>query len=193
MTQLFIAGVLGGLVFFVWSAISWMALPWQRMVYKTFLDENEVARLIATQAPESGIYGLPAEPKYPAGADKGQRDAIDQAVWTRLQEGPTMTAVIKRGGLASFPQMLGVALVTYVVVAILFGWMLSLTSGLSYAERVGFVSVAGLAAGVICRVPDWNWHQYPMNHTVVQIASLLIGWFLSGLVMAHFVRGLQAS
>jgi hypothetical protein len=66
-----------------------MALPWQRMVYKTFVDENEVARLIEAQALESGIYGLPAEPKYPAGADKSQRDAIDQAVRRKIHEGPT--------------------------------------------------------------------------------------------------------
>jgi hypothetical protein len=85
--------------------------------------------------------------------------------------------------------MLTVAFVTYVVVAAFFGWMLSRTCGMSYAERVLFVTIAGLAAGVICRVPDWNWHQYPLNHTLVQVANQVVGWFLAGLVLASVVRG----
>lgn len=189
MTDLLIGIVLAGLVFFVWSAISWMALPWQRAVYKKFADEDAVARAIAANAPESGMYGLPEEPKYPPGASKEQREAIDKAVWDRIQTGPTVTAVVKFGGFAPLPRMLIVAFMTYVVVAALFGWMLAQTAGLSYAERVLFVTLAGLAAGVICRVPDWNWHQYPTNHTLVQIASLTIGWLLAGLVLAYFVRG----
>lgn len=188
MTQLLIAALLGGLAFFIWSAISWMALPWQRMVYKSFVDEDEVARVIGLHAPDSGMYGLPAEPKYPPGADKTQREAIDQAVWTKIQSGPTVTAVVKHGGFAPFPQMLVVAFLTSVGVALLFAWMLSQTTGLSYFERVLFVTIAGFASGAICRLPDWNWHQYPTNHTVVQIASLTIGWLLSGLVIACFVR-----
>lgn len=189
MMSILLGALTGGAVFFVWSAISWMALPWQRAVYKPFTDEEAIAQVIGTHAPESGMYGLPAEPKYPPAATKEQRAAIDQAAWDKIQKGPTVTAVVKYGGFAPLPQMLAVALVTYCIVAGLFGWMLSHTSGLSYVERVGFVTVAGLAAGIICRVPDWNWHQYPLNHMLVQIANLAIGWLLAGLALAYFVRG----
>ena len=56
--------LLSTVVFFVWSAISWMALPWQRGLFKQFQDEDAMAQLLDTQAPGSGIYGLPAEPSY---------------------------------------------------------------------------------------------------------------------------------
>ena len=65
----FILGViLASVVFFIWSAISWMALPWQRGIFKAFQNEAKMAQVLAEQAPVSGIYGLPAEPKYPPSA-----------------------------------------------------------------------------------------------------------------------------
>jgi hypothetical protein len=101
----------------------------------------------------------------------------------------TVTAVVKHGGFPPLARMLAVAFFTYAGVAAMFAWMLSRTSGMSYAERVAFVAVAGLAAGIICRVPDWNWHQYPANHTLVQIANQAIGWLLSGFALAAIVHG----
>ncbi|MBI1826896.1 MAG: hypothetical protein HY287_07835 [Planctomycetes bacterium] len=189
MTTIFLGALLAGAIFFLWSAISWMALPWQRAQYKSFADEDAVAKMIASQSPQSGMYGLPAEPKYPPGATKEQRDKVDTAVWERLQKGPTVTAIVKQGGIPSFPQMLIVAFITYAAVAFLFGWMLAQTSGLSYLERVAFVTIAGIAAGIVCRLPDWNWHQYPTGYTVVQIANLAIGWCLAGLALAWIIRG----
>ncbi len=189
MTELLLAGLTGGVIYFVWSAISWMALPWQRGIYKSFRDEEQVAQVLKVQATESGIYGLPAEPKYPAGASKEQRAAIDGTVWSRLRSGPTLTAVIGFGGMPTFPRLLVVAFAIYLLVAFLFAGMLSVTHGLSYWERVAFVGVLGLAAGIICRLPDWNWHQYPLNYASVQIASLFVGWLLSGLAIAYFING----
>jgi hypothetical protein len=188
MTELLLGALLGGAVFFVWSAISWMALPWQRAVYKPFVNEDAVVEVMGANAPEPGLYGLPEEPKYPLGATKEQRETIDRAVWEKLQK-ITVTAVVTHGGFPPLPRMLGVAFVTYTVVALLFCWMLSKSTGLLYGERVLFIAVAGLSAGLICRLPDWNWHQYPLNHTIVQIANLLVGWTLSGLVMAWLVKG----
>jgi Domain of unknown function (DU1801) len=61
--------------------------------------------------------------------------------------------------------MLSIAFAANVVVSLIFGWMLAQTTGLGYGERVAFVFLAGLAAGIACRVPDWNWHKFPLNHT----------------------------
>ncbi|MBI3449858.1 MAG: hypothetical protein HY049_13200 [Acidobacteria bacterium] len=186
----FVLGVtLAALVFFVWSAISWMALPWQRGVFKEFRDEEKVAQFLADEAPTTGIYGLPAEPRYPVGSTKEQRDAIDQIVWNKMQSGPLVFAVVSRERFAPFPKMLAIALVGNVAVSLIFGWMLRNTTGLGYGERVVFILLGGVAAGISCRIPDWNWHKFPWNHTLINIASLAIGWLLSGLVLAGFVRG----
>jgi len=186
----FILGVtLASVVFFVWSAISWMALPWQRGVFKQFHDEDSMAQLLDAQAPRSGVYGLPAEPKYPTDATKEQREAIDQEAWAKIQRGPLVFAVVSREGYGTFPRMLATAFFGNLIVSLLFAWMLAQTTGLHYGERVVFLFVASIAAGIACRFPDWNWHKFPLNHTLINIASLAIGWLLSGLMLAWYVRG----
>jgi hypothetical protein len=186
----FILGVtLASLAFFVWSAISWMALPWQRGVFREFRDEEAVARALDAHAPESGVYGLPGEPSYPDGATKEQRDAIDREVLARIQRGPIVFAVVGREGLPRLPRLLVQAFLGNLVVSVIFGWMLAQTSGLGYGERVAFLFLASVAAAVACRYPDWNWHRFPLDHTIVNAASLAVGWLLSGLVLASFVPG----
>lgn len=103
--------VLASLAYFLWSAISWMALPWQRAQFKSFLNEDRVAEVLDHAAPASGIYGLPAGPKYPAGATKEQRDEIEKAAYERLQRGPIVFAVVARSGYPSYPRMLARAFV----------------------------------------------------------------------------------
>jgi hypothetical protein len=56
-------------------------------------------------------------------------------------------------------------------------------------HRVAFVAVGGLAAGPACRLPDWNWHRFPLNDTVVNVASLAFGSLLAGVVLAALIPG----
>jgi hypothetical protein len=102
ITQFLLGVLLSSAAFFIWSAISWMALPWQRGVFKAFTDEDDMTRVLAGQAPESGVYGLPAEPRYPADATKAQRDAIDWAVFDKIMCGPVVFAVVARGHFGSY-------------------------------------------------------------------------------------------
>ena len=48
--------VLSSAVFFVWSAISWMVLPWQRAQFKRFVSDDRVGELRpdAPLPPEAG-------------------------------------------------------------------------------------------------------------------------------------------
>ena len=53
------ASVLGGLVVFLWGAVSWMSLPLHQMTVQGFDDEAQVSRVIASHAPGIGVYVLP--------------------------------------------------------------------------------------------------------------------------------------
>ena len=100
-----------------------------------------------------------------------------------------MFAVVSREGLGRYPVMLAIALASNVITALLVAGLLSQTSGLGYFERVAFVAVVAVVAGIACRIPDWNWHKFPLDYTVVSIASLVAGWLLAGLMLARFVHG----
>jgi hypothetical protein len=72
--------------------------------------------------------------------------------------------------------------------ALLLTWLLLQTSGLSYARRVLFLAVAGLAASVIADLPNWNWWGFSGAYTVVNLIDYTITWFLAGLVIAKVAK-----
>ncbi|HEY7475307.1 MAG TPA: hypothetical protein VH679_09880 [Vicinamibacterales bacterium] len=185
MTWTLIGGaVAGGVIAWVWGAISWMALPWHHATFLAFSDESEIERAILASAPVSGVYGLPAPPRTPRGADRAAREAADRAAQQRMIAGPIVTAVVQRHGFGSVPLAMLRAFVIYAAASLVLTWLLLHTADLSYWRKVGFVAAVGLAAGLICRLPDWNWHGYSTSYTAVSIADHVVGAFLVGLALA---------
>ena len=74
--QLVLGSVLGAIVLFVWSAIAWMLIPWPGEPLRTFTNEDAVAQAIKANAPRSGNYLLPNEPKRTPGMtnEQSQKD-----------------------------------------------------------------------------------------------------------------------
>jgi hypothetical protein len=187
LLTIFWGAIAGGAIAWIWGAISWMVLPWHHATFLSFTDEADIARVVLDGCPRSGVYGLPAPPRYPPGADKAAREAIDYAANRQMQVGPIVTAVVQRGGFGSVPTAMMRAFVIYAVAGGVMTWLLLQTSGLSYWERAGFVTGVALAASLICRMTDWNWHGYSTPYTVVCIADHVVSGFLVGLGLAGLV------
>jgi hypothetical protein len=185
MTWTLISGaVAGGAIAWVWGAISWMVLPWHHATFLAFTDEAGIERAILASAPMSGVYGLPAPPRTARDADRAAREAADRMAQQRMIAGPIVTAIVQRNGFGSVPLAMLRAFVIYAVASLVLTWLLLQTSGLSYWQQVGFVAALGLAAGLMCRLPDWNWHGYSTSYTAVNVVDHVIAAFLVGLALA---------
>ena len=174
----------GGAVAWIWGAISWGVLRWHHATFVAFADEQEAARWVIANCPGSGVYGLPAPPRHERGAGAGVRLAAERAASERMTSGPIVTAVVNRNGFGSVPAAMARAYVIYAIGAGVIAWLLQQTGGLTYWERTAFVTGVGLAAGLICRLPDWNWHGYSTSYTAVCVADHVVGAFLLGLALA---------
>jgi hypothetical protein len=183
-TTLLLAAALGGVVAWLWGAISWMALPWHHVLLRRFEGEEEFVRVLERAAPVSGVYGYPGVPCPPPGATPEQRAAADRDVLEQMRRGPLVLAFVERRG---FPPvwrpMLG-ALAVYMFVSLLLGWLLLHAPGLPYGRQVLFVAAVGLAGAALCRLPDWNWHRIDVRWTGVLVADATVCWTLVGLVLA---------
>lgn len=169
-------GIVGGIILFIWSAISWMVLPWHMTTLNAFTNENAVVQAVKANASQSGIYVLPFK----------QMDAKqDQST----QKIPQVFASVNFNGMdSSMAKPMFIGLIGLVITAILAAWLLSKTGGLNYFGRIGFVLVFALAGSLMTNIPYWNWFAFDTNYTLVIIADTLIGWFLAGLVMAKMVK-----
>ena len=178
--------LVGGAIAWVWGAISWMALPWHHATFRAFSNEDELERVVRTSCPESGVYGLPAPPKSSPGMDKAARATADRAAQARMMSGPIVTAIVQRGGFGSVPLAMLRAFAIYAVAGSVMTWVAIKTDG-QYWDSVGVVTAMGLAAGLICRVTDWNWHGYSSAYTAVNVMDHTVGALLMGLGLAAIV------
>jgi len=191
MKSLLLGTILGGIAAFVWSTISWTVLPWHEKPLLHFQNEDEVTAVISLHAPQSGIYLLPAGPSQ-EGMTAEQKKAAQAAVMDKMQKGPIMFVAIRRGGFGSYANGVIIQFFSLMAAAFLLTWLLLQTSGLSYARRVLFLGVAGLAASVIVNLPDWNWWGFSGIYTAVNLVDFTLTWLFAGLVIAK-VANPQAS
>lgn len=186
--SLVLGTILGGLVAFLWSSVSWEVIGWHEKTLVTFQNEDDVSAAIASHITQSGTYLLPAGPSQ-AGMTSEQKKAAQEVLTQKMQKGPVMLASIRRDGFGSFTRGLVTQVLIQMAGALLLTWLLLQTaSGLSYMRRVAFLAVAGLAASVIADLPNWNWWGVSGAYTAVNLADYTITWLLAGLVIAKVAK-----
>lgn len=161
-------GILAGLVLFLWGAFSWMVLPWHRATIHNFIDGQAVAAGVSANVIHSGIYLTPM----------GMGSLPEQTKQAMV------FASVHLSGMPSMVPTLIISILTQLIAAILVSYLLSKTKDLTFYKRLKFVLVFALAAGIVIHVPYWNWFGFDITYTLVEMADLLIGWLLAGLVLA---------
>ena len=189
--SLLLGALLGGVTAFVWSFLSYGVLPWHLNQYHSFQNEDDVSALVSSHAPEPGIYLLPMGPSQ-RGLNAEQKKAAVEIRTQKIQKGPLMFAAIRLSGFGSFPRVLLIQLLYQMLAALQLTWMLLQTTGLSYAHRVGFLAIAGLAASVIADLPYWNWYSFPTTYTAINLIDCTLTWLLAGLVIAKVANPQRA-
>jgi hypothetical protein len=156
MTKSLVWGtILGGLMAFIWSSISWELLGWHEKGMLAFQNEEEVSAMIALHTSKSGIYLLPSMPST-EGMTAEQKKQAQAVAMAKMQSGPIMFAAVRRHGFGSYGRGLIIQLLSLMSAAFLLTWLLLQTCGLSYARKVAFLAIVGLAASVIVDLPNWN-------------------------------------
>lgn len=187
--SLILGGLLGGLVAFAWNAFSWSVLPFHASTLRPFRDQAAVTRVLQDEAPASGIYALPSPDLDRPGLSKAEKKAARDSMMARSQRGPNAFVAIRLGKLTSVGMRMGRALVISILGALLLTWIVLQTAAIGFVGRMRVVATAALTAGVIAELPNWNWWGFSTGYTVANLADLVIGWFLAGLVIARVTTG----
>lgn len=172
--------LLGAIILFIWTALSWMVLPWHCNTLKKYTDEKSVAAIIKTNTTESGIYVLP----HMCDSTMSKEEHMQASA-----KGPLVFSVIRRDGYNfSSPKPYIGAFVIYLVGAFFVTYLLLQTRDSTYLNRVWFVTVFGIAAGILAVFPNWNWWGFSLDYTLVGFLDFVIGWFLAGLALAAVTK-----
>jgi len=189
--QLALGTILGAIVLFIWSALAWMIIPWPGEPLRHFTSEDAIVAAIKANAPRSGNYLIPNEPQRLPGMTEEQYQKATKDAEDRMNNGPMVFAAVRLEPVSMAKAMV-VGFLTNII-AVFFACVLLLqTDRLSYRGRVLFVAGLGLLIFLGGHVDEWNWWGFSNAYMMMQLGALVIGWILSGLVIAKFVRGKTA-
>lgn len=193
-TRIFLAGLLGAIAMFAWTAIAHMALPLgEAGVQNTMDDEALLAALKANVKDQDGLYTYPSMGLGP-NASHAELSKAMETYPAKLEKNPSGFFLYHPVG--SRPMTMGkfltVEFVTELVEAFLAVWLLAQTRIVTFAGRLGFVTVAGIMAAIATNVSYWNWWGFPGAYTASYMFIQVVGFFLVGLVAAIMFRRVTA-
>jgi hypothetical protein len=187
MQKIIKCGLIGGVVLFIWGAISWSVLPWQKNQIQTFSNESEVRSALGDRDNASGLYLVPNVHGYsndPAGLAKAQ---------DRMREGPFAFVSLNAEGknpssggtvIASLiVKIIGVALATWLV--------LKTANPMGYTKIVQYITMIGILLAIMSMMPLIIWFGFPANYVIGSMIDIVFGWFFVGLAIARVLAPIQ--
>lgn len=187
--KILLAGILGGIVMFIWTSIAHMALP----LGEAGVGEipNESAVLSAMQSnigDQTGLYVFPG-PGLSKNATRQEKEEAMKHMGEKIATNPSGILMYHPPGRPLvLGKLLGIEFGTELLEAILVVFLLAQTRIASFAGRVGFVFVAGILAAIATNVSYWNWYGFPAAYTASYILTQIVGFLCVGIVAALVLR-----
>jgi hypothetical protein len=181
--RVLIAGLLGGLVFFIWGALAHMALPIGEMGMKTATAEEPVLAALRDNLPGEGVYVVPGL----APAQMSDEAAV-KAYSARAKANPYAFVVYQPQGRDGM-DMGGNLVKQYLsdtLSALVAAFVLAL-GAFGFGKRVLVAGALGLFSWLSISAPYWNWYRFPLDFTVGNLIEQVLGWLLAGAVMAWWL------
>ena len=184
MGRRLLAAIAGGIVVFLWSALSHMALPLGTAGISAIPNEERMAQAIRGVITEPGLYFFPAfEPSRKMTAEE------ERAFTERYRRGPTGILVVRPGGVDPLdPSQFVIELLGDILAAGVAAFILAALPG-PFLARAASVGLMGVFEWADISVSYWNWYKFPTAYTGAALVDQVVGWLLAGLVMALVLRG----
>jgi len=185
--RVLIAGILGGIVMFLWGGLWHDQLPTAFLGLRSLPNEAALVSAIKTNIPEPGMYLFPGF-GVPDDAPFSQKKAAMQKVVQSFAGGPQGVLIYNPAGTGLTAKMLITEGATNIIQALLVAFLLAQVGVKRYASRLGLAFVIGLLASITTNISLWNFYRFPSSWILGQIASLVLGYFLMGIVVAAIVK-----
>lgn len=185
MGRLLIAGLLGGIVMFIWSALAHTALPLGETGLNMVAPDSAVAAALQGElGDKAGLYGFPGVAGNPH-----QDEAAMAAMTEKMKTGPSGMIIYHQPGYnPPMTTLMARELGLEVVQSLILAWLLSglVTAGL--AARTVTSALVGVAVGISTNGSYWTWWGFPTDYTLAAVVIQVVGYTLAGLAIS-FVLG----
>jgi len=187
--RILIAGLLGAIAMFVWTAIAHMATPLAYTGISKMANEKAVLAAMTTDnvGAKPGLYFYPwIDPKDSKGMEKyaalAKVNPTGMLLYHPLGQsmGDDMTPMMIKEFLKQLAQ------------ALIAAWIASMIA-MGFVTRAAAVTAIGFSAGIATNMSYWNWYGFPLDYTLAQVTIELVSGIVAGLAIAWWLgRGAKA-
>jgi hypothetical protein len=185
-----LAGVLGGIAFFLWSFVAHMFFGLGDIGVQEIPNEQAVVSAMKANVSGSGLYLFPGFGLPPDATHSQKMAAMNNEQWqTKLKAGPTGLLVYRAsGGEPITGRQLITELVTNIIQILLAVLLLGQTRIINFFGRWRFITIVGVVAAISTNISYWNWYGFPGNYTLAYICTIAMGFVVAGLVAAAIFK-----
>ncbi|HEY2615076.1 MAG TPA: hypothetical protein VGI42_05160 [Chthoniobacterales bacterium] len=184
--RIILAGILGGIVMFIWTSIAHMFLPLgEAGIHELTNEQTALAALQVSLGENSGLYIFPGKGAGENPTRQQENEAMKH-YGEKLAANPSGILMYYPAGARplSMGKLLTIEFATELLEAVLAVFLLAQTRIVSFGGRVGFVFVIGIVAAIATNISYWNWYGFPAVYTAAYMSIQIIGFLCIGLVAA---------
>jgi hypothetical protein len=186
MARILLAGLVGGIIVFIWGYVSHALLPVGKMGLKELSNEEAMMSALKSSADEPGVYMFPGG----EGAATADWDALN----AKYKAGPRGIIVIdprpSDQGMMS-PMQLGIEFASNALAALVAAMIVSVIAAATIT-RIFVVGLMGLFSWLSHAVSYWNWYKFPNDYIVADLVIEIVGWLAAGIFIAMIAPKLVA-
>jgi hypothetical protein len=187
-TRIFFAGILGGIIMFIWNFVAHDLLPLGEMGVRLIPNEDAVTSVLQTKLGDtSGFYVFPSGGLTP-GATREQKEAAMKKAEEQMAAGAGGVLIYRPKRIFNFPKRLGIEFATEMIESLLAVFLLAQTRITSFGGKVGFILTAGILAAIATNVPYANWYGFPKTFTLAQMIMTVVSFLLVGIVAGLLLK-----
>lgn len=187
MKRIFIAGVLGAIVYFMWGMSAWLVFHLHDSTVTGITSDEAITKVLQEQDLETGVYVAP----WPEDEANPSPEFL-----SRSEAGPIYSIYYHKEGSPPMPPSTMIAgfIINFLNSSLAACLLSGAVTGCcrSYAQRVGFCTGLGIFVGLAGHAMYWNWMHFPLDYTIMFIVDVTIGWTLTGLVIAAIIKPQRA-
>jgi hypothetical protein len=190
MARTIIAGVVAGIVMFMWMGFAHTVLPVGHMGVEEMPNEDAVTAALTQSLGEAdGLYfypgfGLGRHPK------PGEMKDLMPAYKEKLATTPHGIVIYHPpgGGTENEMRYYLTEAALEIVEATICAFLLVAAGIGAFLSRVLFVGGIGAVVAITTNGSYWNWYGFPVDYTMAQIFMQVVGFLIAGIVIALIVK-----
>ncbi|HTB32644.1 MAG TPA: hypothetical protein VK808_11490 [Bacteroidia bacterium] len=190
MKKFIIGSLVGTVLIFVWSFLSWEMLPIHVHSFNYTPKQDSVMKMLDRALPASGAYMLPtADNRKVESVTSDYKKAMDQNMKDMAGKSSAIIFYTKQTpGMDPMQIVRGLLIDLFAVMSAAIILLLAEDKLRTFFMRFWVILLIGFIVALNSYLLDWNWMGFPWHFIKRQLVDICVEWSLVGLWLAWYLK-----